>query len=165
MEIRKAEKEEALEISKIQAAGWRTTYNTIIPADELSKIKDDNWEEMLTSVIKNDNPYLYVVEEDGQVIANILFGKSRDMEDCGEIYALYVLKEHQKKGVGRLLLEKAFEILNEKYSKIILKVLRDNHNAREFYQKMGFIYIEDLEIELFSLKLLSSKYEYKKQDF
>lgn len=45
------------------------------------------------------------------------------------------------KGYGRLLLNKCIEELKQcGFSKVLLWVLEDNHRARKFYEKNGFIF-------------------------
>ena len=60
--------------------------------------------------------------------------------DSLEVERIYVKKTFQKHGLGKLLLNKAFEIALEKQKKSIwLGVWEANENAIAFYQKKGFV--------------------------
>lgn len=57
-----------------------------------------------------------------------------------EVERIYVKRKFQKHGLGKALLNKAFEVaLDEKKNAIWLGVWEDNTNAIAFYQKKGFV--------------------------
>ncbi|GGB46003.1 spermidine/spermine N(1)-acetyltransferase [Lentibacillus populi] len=57
-----------------------------------------------------------------------------------EIERIYIKNKFQKQGLGKLLLNKAFEIAQEQNKrKIWLGVWEKNENAISFYEKMGFV--------------------------
>ncbi|WKA57009.1 GNAT family N-acetyltransferase [Planococcus shenhongbingii] len=61
-------------------------------------------------------------------------------DDSFEVERIYVKRKFQKHGLGKLLLNKAFELaLEQKKKKIWLGVWEDNENAIAFYQKKGFV--------------------------
>ena len=63
-----------------------------------------------------------------------------DMKDYGEIISIYLLPEYTKKGYGKLLLQKAIDgIKGLGFSNVFLWVLEENTNARNFYEKFGFL--------------------------
>ncbi|PFH88974.1 GNAT family N-acetyltransferase [Bacillus sp. AFS088145] len=58
-----------------------------------------------------------------------------------EIERIYIKKEFQKHGLGKVLLNKAIEIAEElNKKKIWLGVWEKNENAIAFYKKMGFVH-------------------------
>ncbi|WP_079508883.1 GNAT family N-acetyltransferase [Mesobacillus jeotgali] len=61
-------------------------------------------------------------------------------EDTLEVERIYVKNAFKKQGLGKYLLNKAFEIARENnYKKIWLGVWEKNENAIAFYKRMGFI--------------------------
>ncbi|MFC4025565.1 GNAT family N-acetyltransferase [Oceanobacillus longus] len=61
-------------------------------------------------------------------------------DDSLEVERIYIRKTFQKYGLGKLLLNKAFEIALEQQKKSIwLGVWEANENAIAFYQKKGFV--------------------------
>jgi ribosomal protein S18 acetylase RimI-like enzyme len=65
------------------------------------------------------------------------FCKVYKYNDYGEIDAMYVLREFQGRGLGKKLIQKAFEWIGSELD-IKLKVVVYNSNAVEFYKKFGF---------------------------
>ena len=56
------------------------------------------------------------------------------------IHDVHVLKEHQKRGIGRRLLEAAeSEARRLGCCKLTLEVLENNHPAAALYEKLGFV--------------------------
>jgi ribosomal protein S18 acetylase RimI-like enzyme len=56
----------------------------------------------------------------------------------GEVYAIYVRDEHQRRGVGRALLSEAARQLDALGLRgLLIWVLRENAKGRSFYERMG----------------------------
>lgn len=83
----------------------------------------------------------YVYEVDGQVVGYLKLNE-RDAQtekmnpDALEIERIYVLKSFQKRGIGKIMLEKAITLAHNR--PIWLGVWEKNPNAIAFYEKMGF---------------------------
>jgi ribosomal protein S18 acetylase RimI-like enzyme len=78
----------------------------------------------------------------GEVAGYITFGPARhpDLEPgfAGEVFELYVDPDRQRLGLGRALLEAAFEQLRSAgFRWSVVEVLRDNAGARAFYAAIG----------------------------
>ena len=64
---------------------------------------------------------------------------SRGYEGWGEIISFYTHPDHKRKGYGTKLMEEVLRRLSgQGYLQVFLFVLRENENARRFYEKMGF---------------------------
>lgn len=72
--------------------------------------------------------YTIVYEEEGEIKAFI------SVLDDGLLWAVYVIEEIQREGIGRILLN----YIKEKYAKLSLKVFEKNINATLFFRNMGF---------------------------
>ncbi len=61
-------------------------------------------------------------------------------DDFLEVERIYVRGKFHKRGLGKRLLTKAFEMAQERHkAKLWLGVWEHNDNALAFYQKMGFV--------------------------
>lgn len=61
-------------------------------------------------------------------------------DDALEVERIYIKKQFQKHGLGKLLMNKAMQIAaDQKKKRIWLGVWEENVNALEFYKKKGFI--------------------------
>lgn len=139
MEIRHiTQKDNLLEISSIYERSWKHAYKNMIPQAYLDSIPPGQWVNIANKTGMNH----LVVIEDGQMIGTAGFCRSRweKYSDYGEIVSIYFLPAYMGKGYGRLLLNRCMEELKQcGYDKILLWVLEENHRARKFYEKNGFI--------------------------
>lgn len=58
--------------------------------------------------------------------------------DKNQLQAIYILPEHQRKGIGKMLWNKALEIVDPNKD-IIVQVATYNKKAIDFYKKLGFV--------------------------
>jgi len=140
--IREATVADADAIARVHVDSWRESYAGIFPDDLLRNLswqeRAGNWKKALC---EEKSPWkMFVAEEGGIVKGFVAVGKSRKPEFSfdGEIYALYLLKEAQGRGVGRKLFEKAQNSLKVNGMKsMYLLVLKYNSPTIEFYRHMG----------------------------
>lgn len=76
-----------------------------------------------------------IAEENNKIIGFCTAGKEKENN---RIRAIYVLPNYQGKGVGRLLIEKAFNWLGTDKD-ILVNVARYNKQAIDFYKAAGFM--------------------------
>lgn len=127
-----------LEISNIYESSWKYAYQNIIPQDYLDSIPTGRWANCIDKAGMNH----LVMIKDGWMIGTASFCQSRweTYHDYGEIVSIYFLPEYMGQGYGKLLLDRCIEELKQcGFRKILLWVLEDNHRARRFYEKNGFI--------------------------
>ena len=154
-------------IAKVHVDTWRSTYHGIVSEEVLEDLSYDDrqrmWENILTEHAADN--HLYVVEdENGEVVGFVATGMEREegTSTLGEIYAIYLLKEHQGKGMGKLLFLKAAERLSkEGYVSMMLWVLADNP-TRGFYEAMGGTLGDAKDIEIGGDPLQEVAYRWEK---
>lgn len=128
---------------------WRTTYRSIVSDDFLNDLnvqtKSNFWKSVLTT--KSDN--VFVAESDEEIVGFATCGQSRDKNDFdSELYAIYVLQQHQHKNIGRLLLTATAKyLLKSGHSSLYVWVLADN-NSRTFYERLGGEFFDKKKIEI-----------------
>jgi len=134
--IRKATVEDAEGKGYVHYQSWIETYTGLFPDEVMSRLS-------LEKSIENARKYpenTYVAILDDKIIGFSCYLESRDedLEDTGEIMAIYILKEYQGNGVGKKLMEVCYKELSQ-YSKLSLWVLGDNKKSVGFYERQGFI--------------------------
>ena len=83
----------------------------------------------------------------------------------GELYAVYVLDEFQKRGHGRELVRAVVGGLRELgLEDMIIWVLRDNQPARLFYERLGGVYIRTQPITIGPVTLEEVSYGWPRLD-
>lgn len=130
--------DDRMEMSKIYEESWKYAYKDIIPKEYLDSIEKGKWIPVLDLPDWNT----CVCIEDNKLIGTCSFSKSRFQEyPCyGEIISIYLLPEYMGKGYGYKLLQWIIkELCEQGYRKLLLWVLEDNHLAKKFYKKNGFI--------------------------
>lgn len=160
MFIRKATIEDALGIAKVHVDSWRTTYKGIVPDVYLESLSYDEKEKMWKqgTIVNN----VYVAENmKGQIIGFSVGGKERTEKHesyIGELYAIYLLKEYQGKGVGKLLVQSVIaDLLVQNLNSMLIWALKENP-ACDFYKAIGGMEIGTQDIEIAGKKLKEVAY-------
>ncbi len=102
-------------------------------------------QEQLALELENPESRFYFICSDEEVAGylKINVGKAQSEKmgaDSLEVERIYVKKKFHKKGLGKLLLEKAFDVAAElEKKKVWLGVWEHNENAIAFYKKKGFV--------------------------
>ncbi|MBM7541240.1 GNAT family N-acetyltransferase [Amphibacillus cookii] len=155
MNIRKALPDDAKGVAKVHVDSWKTTYKNIVPDAFLNKMsyesRERKWKEIISSRA------VYVAETDeGEIIGFASGGEERTGKYPnyhGELYAIYILEAHQRKGLGKSLLKPIIESVKQKglFSMTVL-VLEENR-SRLFYEALGAKKIDTLEVDISGKKL------------
>lgn len=141
MIIREATKNDLISIGKVQVKSNCSTYLGIMPEDYLNNLsyesKSSEWEERLFN--EKSTQFMYVAENDDSNIVGFASGSLVRTNDLfeREIYSIYILKEFQRKGIGKLLIEASIrKFMESNVSSMILWTLQDNP-SRLFYKRLG----------------------------
>ena len=136
MEIIHAAIENAADAGRIIYTSWLETYRGLMP----DRVLDAHSLKRCTDRAEQFYKNYRLAYADGQAAGVICFTENaRDFcTHCegGEVEALYVLKKYQHQGIGRALMNTAFEAIGQKG--ITLFVLKGNENAIGFYKALGF---------------------------
>jgi GNAT superfamily N-acetyltransferase len=139
--IRPAKLADAPSIAQVNVESWRTTYKGIMPDELLANQSVERRETMWSGVLSNPDSrtFLFVAEVDGQVIGFAAAGPERTEHPIykGELYAIYLLADHQGRGIGRALAKAVVHRLLEKgYDTMLIWVAFQNP-ATHFYEALG----------------------------
>ncbi len=86
--------------------------------------------------LARDGDNLLVLEEDNQLIGSVMVGYEGHR---GWVNYLAVHPDHQRQGLGRLLMNEAERRLRDLgCAKVNLQVRASNETAREFYRQIGY---------------------------
>lgn len=160
MLIRKAEIGDVAGIAIVHVDSWRSTYKGIVPDKFLDSLSYGTREQVWTTGVKENIVYI-AEDENGKVVGFATGGKERIGKYeayVGELYAIYLLKEQQGKGVGRMLFQSVVENLKEnKLDSMLIWAIEDNPACR-FYEALGGKKIDTTEIEIAGKKLRKAAY-------
>lgn len=150
--IRIATINDAESMAIVHVASWRSTYAGLIPDDYLAQLSVDQRKRSWEWTFHNLNPdeVIYVFEsEAGEIIGFVNGGRDREKSGgMAELYAIYLLQDYQRQGIGKRLVHQLVHDLHAKgYSSLRVWVLKDNP-AKHFYEAMGGEELEEKEIEI-----------------
>ena len=160
--IRTATPADAEQIAFVHIDSWRTTYRGIITDEYLDKLnlqaRTNYWSNELTEQCDN----VFVADNDGVVVGFATAGERRDNNNFdSELYAIYVLQQHQQKNIGRLLLTATSKYLQTcGHRSMYVWILADN-NAKQFYERLGGEQFDKKGIEIGGRQLTEIAYGWR----
>jgi ribosomal protein S18 acetylase RimI-like enzyme len=162
--IRAAADHDAQAIGHVRVKVWRFAYRDILPEAYLAGLSPEEragqWRSLLTDP-GSTRFVLVVVNERDEVVGFAAAGPQRSAEPGyqGELYALYVLPLHQRRGLGRALVRAVAHRLSAGgMSSMLLWVLESNASARRFYERLGGSVVRDRSIDVGGVTLTEVAY-------
>lgn len=141
MIIRRARLEDAREIAEVHVKSWQQAYKGIINEEYLSNLKVEDREKMWKSGLsspREDAPVYVAVNDVGAIVGFASFGIEREHKQPmdGELYAIYLLNENRRNGIGTMLLRAGIEdLINHNFRTVLVWVLAENP-SRKFYEHL-----------------------------
>lgn len=162
VKIKKATLDDINIISNIYALSWKYAYKNIVPQKYLDELKCNYWVSSFQNWIGNNILTAQLIYEDELPVGCVAYSKARDVRFAhwGEIVSIYLLPDHFRKGYGQKLLQTAIiDMKTNGYENYYLWVLKENTNARSFYESNGFIYNNDeCTCEIMQKQLMDVRY-------
>ena len=149
--IREATTDDAADIARVHIESSRATYAGLLPEESLSNADYErrkvNWSRTLED--ESGSEFVFVAEAEGRVVGFASGGPERggDAEFDGELYTVYLLPEHQRRGLGRrLVLAIAERLVRLGFRLMMLWVFEENPACR-FYESLGGARVREEMIE------------------
>ena len=139
IEIRRAKSSDAVDVAATHDEAWRTTYQGIIPGNELSKLINRRGPDWWNSAIRKGSR-ITILQFGEQIAGYANYGRNRarSLFYDGEVYELYLRPEYQGLGFGRRLFSAARkDLLQSGLKSRVVWALSDNEPAVEFYRALG----------------------------
>jgi ribosomal protein S18 acetylase RimI-like enzyme len=140
-------------IAALHVASWLAAYSGIVPDAFLRGVTLESrivrWGQAVDPSV-SPHTETVVAEEGGTVLGVCSFGPRRQPagDGVGEVYALHVRPDMRRFGLGKLLLDHAVQRLTARgFVNCVLWVLRDNANARRFYEAQGWAFTGEEFVE------------------
>ncbi len=150
---RKAVVEDCYSIAELKGIVWNTTYKGIYPNEKLIGYDVKKNEQIMQNIVINPEIELYVATVDDKIVGFMTCGKP--YKPFGhyeqEVGLLYILKEYQKQGIGKVFFEIARKQVKEAgYKEFVVGVNSQNTNAIQFYLAMGgkIVLVEEKQLRI-----------------
>jgi ribosomal protein S18 acetylase RimI-like enzyme len=146
-QIRVATPDDAPALGSMHVASWRETYTGLLPDKMLASLSAEaraaSWAKIMREPATAHSTVVYLAEHEATIIGFGACGAQRaeglrSKGYGGEVNAIYVLREFQKRKIGvRLFSAMSSDLLRRGISAATLWVLRENTRARRFYEHFG----------------------------
>ncbi|MDN4525625.1 GNAT family N-acetyltransferase [Fictibacillus fluitans] len=152
MEIRKALPGDEEAIAFVHVDSWRTTYKGVVDEEYLQKMSVEDRKAMWKGIIEKPLPenQLYVACINQEIIGFCSGGANRTGRFLydGEIYAIYILQEYQRRSIGSRLIRKLAQgFLDSGYHTMLVWVLQDNP-CKVACERLGGILLGEEKIQI-----------------
>lgn len=136
--LRPAIPHDAADIAAVHVACWREAYPGLVPDAVLEALDPSRRTDMWRAAIPRGR--VFVATDGIEVVGFVDSGPQRHagLPFDAEIYALYVLRRAQWRGLGRRLMKSAaIDLRRDGLASLSLWVLDGNAPARRFYEALG----------------------------
>jgi ribosomal protein S18 acetylase RimI-like enzyme len=165
MIVRPAREEDIPSIVRVHVESWRTTYRGIVADSFLAALSYQKHEQRHRRYMAQPGAVYFVAELPGDGIVGFLWGgpeRSGDRHFSGELYAIYILDEHRRRGIGSALVRQWVVSLRQAgLNSALVWVLADNKPAIDFYIRLGEKPLREQIIEIGGESLRELAYGWK----
>lgn len=142
--IREATERDAEGITFVNVNSWQTSYADIIEQSFLDAISYEKRLGFRKEILASKNALHLVALADETIIGFADAGPVRSepaetfCQKRGEIYAIYLLEQHKRKGIGKALYKQCRIWFSQQgMETFVTWLLTNNHHARHFYEQEG----------------------------
>lgn len=144
--LRDARDGDAEGIAVVHVQAWRESYNDLIAPEVLAGLSVDERVKVWQSALAQPNPrarLVVAVSTDREIVGFARGGPVRSkgadaLATDAELFAIYLLDKAKRQGIGRRLMAGVFHHLAaQRFSSVGLWVLKQNLEARRFYEALG----------------------------
>lgn len=146
LQIRNATPDDADTIAQLHVDTWQAGYRGLLADEFLDTLSVASREMQWNEILKDPPPrsQVFVAEDGDDIVGFASCGACEDEDlyqfDVGEIQAVYISPDRWREGIGTELLREAVAFLKgQNFDFMSLWVLESNRQARDFYEKAGFI--------------------------
>ena len=156
-------------IARAHVQGWRESYAGFLSAEALAGLSVEERVRMWRSAFANPDPrakFLAAEAQDGEIVGFARGGPVRQdgtvpLGTEAEMYAIYLLDKIKRQGIGRKLMTGVFSHLGRQgFRTAGLWALKDNHDARRFYEALGGVAGPEQPIELRGERVMEIAYRF-----
>ncbi len=133
--IRKATSEDAHGKGYVHYTSWIETYTGHFPQIYIDRLSLEN--SVRNAREHPENTFVALVGNEVIGFSCYMEARDDDLDNTGEIVAIYILQKYQGFGIGRKLMNACYNELKQ-YSKFCVWVLKSNLHSIRFYELQGF---------------------------
>jgi ribosomal protein S18 acetylase RimI-like enzyme len=162
MTVRPAREKDIPSIAHVHVESWRTTYHGIIAESFLAGLSYEKHEDRHRRYMAQPGAVYFAAESPQDGIVGFLSGgpeRNGDLHFPGELYAIYILDQYRRHGVGVALIQQwAASLRRAALNAALVWVLADNKSAVAFYERLGGKRLREQAIEIGGVPLRELAY-------
>ncbi len=166
MKIREATINDSAALARVSVETWKIAYAGILPQDFLNSLSLEQrtirWRERLSN--PDTTRFTFLAVDDNASIIGYAGGVPEHEGNqvyTGEIGDIYILKEYQRKGIGRRLMSSVVLRLQQQGHKAVLVWVYTANPARAFYKALGGEIIGTKNVERGGITLQETAYGWR----
>ena len=138
-------------IARVHVQSWRESFSGIVPQVFLDKMSVEKRTRAFEQGFSAALYKMYVAETpDYGIVGFADFGEPREKVNGyeGELYAIYLLPEFQRRGIGRRLFQLGADYLSKTGKRSMYLMTLEISPYRAFYEKLGGRIIGKMPVEI-----------------
>jgi len=136
--VRTATAGDARGIAEVHVDTWRAAYVGVMPQQTLDALDVDERQRLWQRYVAAEGFAVFVAEREAGIVGFVSVGSCRELDDTGELFAIYVHPDAWGTGAGLALMEAGVEWLAARWPEAVLWVAEENPRARRFYERYGW---------------------------
>jgi ribosomal protein S18 acetylase RimI-like enzyme len=126
---------------------WPQTYEPIISRQQIDYMLEMMYSEMaLNKQMKEDGCRFVIVYDDKDPVG---FAAYQEIEPTTwKLHKLYILTTQQGKGTGKFMIDHIIKDIQPLGASTLLLQVNRHNTARNFYEKAGFVVIEEADFDI-----------------
>lgn len=136
-------------IQEIIYKTWPITYGKILSKEQLDYMLDLIYsDQALNDQFKKKEQLFYLISEDEANLGLIGIEHNYKGQAVTKIHKIYLLPETQGKGIGKKVVAEIEKLALENHSKALSLNVNRFNSALNFYEKIGFKIIDEVNIDI-----------------
>ena len=146
LRIRKADVDDISVIRDLTLRIWPETYRSILSGEQIDYMLERSYHPDFLAEQMQTSQFI-IISNEKEEIGFASFGLQKD-SGLFHLHKIYLLPSYQGKGAGKAMIEYICEDVRKRGGRSIqLNVNREN-KARQFYERLGFVIVETVDIDI-----------------
>jgi diamine N-acetyltransferase len=125
---------------------WPQTYRSILSDGQIDYMLKLMYSAESLQQQMNDGAQFIVVYDDAEPVG---FASHQEIKpSIYKLHKIYVLTSQQGKGTGRFILDHIIDTIKKNGATALQLQVNRGNKARYFYEKLGFIIIEEIDLDI-----------------
>ena len=146
LSIRKAGNTDIPLIRELTFKVWPQTYAAIISKEQINFMLEMMYSETSLQQQMNDGCQFIIVYDESEAVGFAAYQETEP--SVFKLHKIYVLLSQQGKGTGRFVIDYILSTVEKRGATALQLQVNRNNKAKDFYEKLGFILIEEADFDI-----------------